>query len=180
MQNKFHSILVVYLILILTESFAVISAQNVSETSSQGSSQKKEILQELNANVPGKGKVTVYEDENISRVLGRPMAPSRAVYTSVDGSTQYHKLRGFKIQAFSGNDQRTSKNEASRKQSQINSAFPEHETVVLFDSPFWRLRVGNFVTREEAEAVMKELRNAFPSFGKEMYIVVDEVKIPVN
>ncbi|HRU13054.1 MAG TPA: SPOR domain-containing protein [Dysgonamonadaceae bacterium] len=54
------------------------------------------------------------------------------------------------------------------------------ETVVLFDSPFWRLRVGNFKTREEAEQVLDELRTAFPSFGKEMYIVTDEVKIPVD
>jgi|SRR5690606_10399992 hypothetical protein len=180
MHNKFHSILFASVLMILSGPYFLVSAQNVSETSSQGSSQKKEILQELNAVVPGKGRVTVYEDESISRVLGRPMAPTRPVYTSADGSTQFHKMRGFKIQAFSGNDQRTSKNEAIRKQTQINNLFPEHETVVLFDSPFWRLRVGNFTTREEAEAVMQELRKAFPSFGKEMYIVVDEVKIPVN
>jgi len=89
-------------------------------------------------------------------------------------------MRGYKIQVFSGNDQRTSKNEALRKQNQINKAFPELEAVVLFDSPFWRLRVGNFATREEAEEVMEELKKTFPSFGKEMYIVVDEVKIPIN
>jgi hypothetical protein len=180
MHNKFHCILVASLLLVLTGPFAAISAQNTSEASSQASSQKKEILQELNSAVPGKGRVAVYEDESISGVLGRPMTPHRTVYTNSDGSMQYHKMRGFKIQAFSGNDQRTSKNEASRKQSQINNMFPEHETVVLFDSPFWRLRVGNFTTREEAEAVMQELRRTFPSFGKEMYIVVDEVKIPIN
>ncbi len=180
MHKKCHCILVASLVLVLTGPFAAISAQNASEASSQASSQKKEILQELNSAVPGKGRVAVYEDESISGVLGRPMTPHRTVYTNSDGSMQYHKMRGFKIQAFSGNDQRTSKNEASRKQSQINNMFPEHETVVLFDSPFWRLRVGNFTTREEAEAVMQELRRTFPSFGKEMYIVVDEVKIPIN
>ena len=156
MHNKFHCILVASLLLVLTGPFAAISAQNASEASSQASSQKKVILQELNSAVPGKGRVAVYEDESISGVLGRPMTPHRTVYTNSDGSMQYHKMRGFKIQAFSGNDQRTSKNEASRKQSQINNMFPEHETVLLFDSPFWRLRVGNFTTREEAEAVMQE------------------------
>jgi hypothetical protein len=149
-------------------------------TQAQTTVQKKEILQELNAVVPGKGRVTVYEDESISHVLGRPMAPPRTVYTNADGTVRYYKMRGYKIQVFSGNDQRTSKNEALRKQNQINKAFPELETVVLFDSPFWRLRVGNFATREEAEEVMEELRRTFPSFGKEMYIVVDEVKIPIN
>lgn len=146
----------------------------------QSSVQKKEILQELNSIEPGKGRVIVYEDESITHVLGRPMAPPRNVYTSTDGATQYYRVRGFKIQAFSGNNQRTSKNEALRKQQQINNAYPEYETVLLFESPFWRLRVGNFEHREEAEEVLKEMVKSFPSFGKEMYIVVDEVKIPVH
>lgn len=146
----------------------------------QLSSQKKEILTELNRSDPGKGRVTVYEDERIRNVLGRSMSPPRTVYTNAEGSVQYHKMRGYKIQAFSGNNQRTSKNEAYRKQGLINSSFPEHETVVLFESPFWRLRVGNFAERADAEEVLKEIRRSFPSFGREMYIVVDEVKIPIS
>lgn len=151
-----------------------------SGISAQSSSQKKEILQDLNSVVPGKGRVMVYEDESISQVLGRPVALPRTVYTNAEGTIQYYKMRGYKIQAFSGNNQRTSKNEANRKQTLINNSFPELETVVLFDSPFWRLRVGNFQTREEAQKMMTELKETFPSFGKEMYIVVDEVKIPVD
>ena len=89
-------------------------------------------------------------------------------------------MRGFKIQAFSGNNQRTSKNEANTKQRLIDEAFPEYETVVTFESPFWRLRVGNFRTRDEATHVLNEMKKTFPSFGKEMYIVIDEVKIPVE
>ena len=151
-----------------------------ANSASAQSPQKKEILRELNTSVPGKGHVSVYEDESISHVLGRSIAPSRTVYTNSTGSTQFYRVRGFKIQAFSGNDQRTSKNEAHRKQQSINNSYPGLETVVLFESPFWRLRVGNFKTREEADQVLKEMAKTFPSFGKEMYVVVDEVKIPVN
>lgn len=144
------------------------------------SAQKNEILKELNSTTSGGGRVAVYEDESIQHVLGRPMAPPRTVYTSADGSTQFYRTRGYKVQAFSGNNQRTSKDEAHQKQGQIKASFPDLETVVLFESPFWRLRVGNFANRGEAEDAMQELRKAFPSFGKEMYIVVDEVKIPIN
>ncbi|WP_294083807.1 SPOR domain-containing protein [Proteiniphilum sp. UBA5384] len=146
----------------------------------QSSIQKKEIFRELNSFVPGKGKVSIYEDESIAHILGRPMGSPRTIYSNADGSTQYYRIRGFKIQAFSGNNQRTSKNEAQYKQQLINNAYPDLETVLLFDSPFWRLRVGNFETRNEAEEVMKQMVKSFPSFGKEMYIVTDEVKIPVN
>jgi hypothetical protein len=166
MNDLFHyTILFLLLLLSVNEAYA---------------QQKKEILRELNSAVPGRGRVFVYEDESIGHVLGRSMSPPRTVYSNADGSTHYYRIRGFKIQAFSGNDQRTSKNEAQRKQQLISNSYPEHETVVLFESPFWRLRIGNFETRGEAEEVMKEMVKSFPSFGKELYVVVDEVKIPVN
>ncbi len=141
--------------------------------------QRKDILEDLMQYKVGQGRVMVFEDNAIKNVLGRSMSPNRKVYSKDDGE-QYVKMRGFKIQAFSGNSQRTSKNEASTKQRMINEAYPEHETVVTFDSPFWRLRVGNFRTREEANRVLEEMKKTFTSFGREMYVVVDEVKILVN
>lgn len=146
----------------------------------QTQKQHKEILDDLNTVKPGQGRVAVFEDKAIAEVLGRSMAPPRTVYATGDGSVQYVKMRGFKIQAFSGNNQRTSKNEAYYKQGLINTSFPGQETVVTFDSPFWRLRVGNFKTRDEAAAVLDDMRKIFPTFGKEMYIVIDEVKIPIG
>jgi len=116
----------------------------------------------------------------IKGIVGRNITPSRPVVCKHRWIDSLCQDESYKIQAFAGNNQRTSKNEAYRKQTLIQQTFPELETVVLFDSPFWRLRVGNFKTREEAEQVLDELRKAFPSFGKEMYIVTDEVKIPVD
>lgn len=139
----------------------------------------KSIIDELNTHYPGKGRVTIYEDEAIKGIVGRPITPQLPVYTE-PGGVSYVKMRGYKIQAFAGNDQRTSKDEAYRKQALINQAFPELETVITFESPFWRLRVGNFKTREEAEEVLNEMRQVFPSFGKEMYIVPDEIKVPID
>lgn len=151
----------------------------LSVTSIMAQAQRKDILNDLVEHKVGQGRVMVFEDNMIKDVLGRNMSPSRTVYSKDDGE-QYVKMRGFKIQAFSGNNQRTSKNEATSKQQLINQAYPEHETVVTFDSPFWRLRVGNFKSREEANEVLKQMKESFPSFGKEMYVVVDEVRIPVN
>lgn len=154
---------------ILFSNFSTLICQN----------QRKDIIDDLMEYKVGQGRVMVFEDNSLKGVLGRNMSPNRTVYSKDDGE-QYVKMRGFKIQAFSGNNQRNSKNEANTKQRMINEAYPEHETVVTFDSPFWRLRVGNFRTREEANKVLEEMKKTFTSFGKEMYIVVDEVRIPVN
>jgi hypothetical protein len=107
------------------------------------------------------------------------MTPPRPVTIGADGSA-FHEMQGFKIQAFAGNEQRTSRAQAEQRESVIKNAFPEHETRVFFQSPFWRLRVGNFETRDEAEEAMHEMRRRFPAFGRELSIVQDDVRIPVN
>jgi len=141
-------------------------------------SASKSILEELNMPRRGQGSVIVYEDEAIKGILAKPNSANLPVYTSEDGTTQYVKMRGFKIQVFSGNNQRKSKDEAYSKQRLINDRFEDIETVVYFKSPRWILRAGNFRTREEADVMLKEIAKQFPSFGKEMYIVSDTVKIP--
>ena len=132
-------------------------------STAQSQKQHKEIIADLNTVKPGQGRVVVFEDKAIAEVLGRSMAPPRTVYATGDGSVQYVKMRGFKIQAFSGNNQRTSKNEAYYKQGLINTSFPGQETVVTFDSPFWRLRVGNFKTRKTLRG-LNDMRKTFPAF----------------
>ena len=138
------------------------------------------IIEELTKPKSGQGQVTIYQEESLKDIAGSKITVPRRAAVYSDGSTQYVKIRGYKVQAFTGNHQRESKNEAYQRQGMINNAFPQYETVVLFSSPFWRVRVGNFQTREEANEAMTSMRNKFPSFGKEMYIVHDEVKIPLS
>jgi hypothetical protein len=140
--------------------------------------QRREILNELNSG-RGRGSVTVFEDERIGNVLGRPITPARPVTIAPDGSA-FYEMRGFRVQVFAGNNQRISRDQAYARRDLIRDAFPEHEAEPTFQSPWWRLRVGNFETRDEAEEVMHEMRRRFPAFAREMTIVQDDVRIPVQ
>lgn len=153
---------------------------NILFINAQGSVQSEmTIIEDLNSNKSNQGNVTVYQDEAIKGILAKPAPVDLPVYSSGDGSVQYVKLRGYKIQVFSGNDQIKSKDEAYYKERLINGSFEDLETVVYFNSPRWILRAGNFRTRSEANAFMEKLRDHFPSFGKEMYVISDTVKIPL-
>lgn len=153
---------------------------NILFINAQGSVQSEmTIIEDLNSNKSNQGNVTVYQDEAIKGILAKPAPTNLPVYSSGDGSVQYVKVRGYKIQVFSGNDQRKSKDEALYKERLINGSFEDIETVVFFNSPRWILRAGNFKTRGEANVVMEKLRDQFPNFGKEMYIISDTVKIPL-
>ena len=47
---------------------------------------------------------------------------------------------------------------------------------VTFTSPFWRLRVGDFRSFEEANLKLIELKNTFPQF-REMRVVKDMIRL---
>ena len=95
-------------------------------------------------------------------------------------SLTFLKVQGYRTQVFSGNNQRVSKDEAFRKEKEIKELFPEIPTYVTYNAPFWKLRVGDFRSHEEAYHMMRLLMGAFPKYGKEMYIVREEIKIPLN
>lgn len=88
------------------------------------------------------------------------------------------KVVGYRIQVFSDNNQRTAKNNAHLREQKMNEQFPELKTYIIYKSPTWRVRVGDFKILGEAEYVMHELKEAFPAFAREMMIVKDNINVP--
>lgn len=87
---------------------------------------------------------------------------------------------GYRVQVFSDSNQRTAKNEARTKQRSVASRFSKYPIYVTFASPYWRVKVGDFVKMEEAEELAKKIRRAFPSFAREVRVVRDRINLPKN
>lgn len=137
----------------------------------------KDIIRDINTQKVGQGYVRIMQDETIDDRLAHYHVntdTSRVIRLSDE------RVNGYKIQVFSGNNQNKSRSEAEHKQGLMRSAFPEHQAVVTYDPPNWRLRVGNFLTRQDAEEVLVGMKEAFPAFGKEMYVVSDVIRRPLN
>lgn len=171
---NFKIIIKLSLLLIISQAFTTFAQE-----ANQSIQKQRSIIKELNSDTPFQGSVSIYQDEAIQGILAKSAPRELPVFTSEDGAYQYVKMRGFKIQVFSGNNQRESKDEAYSKQKLINDTFEDIETDVFFKSPRWILRAGNFKTREEANILLEQFIEEFPNFGKEMYIVSDTVKIPL-
>lgn len=134
------------------------------------------IFDELESAGAGKGTVRIYQEPAIKQMVGRYLSSNDI---ERNNNLTYLKMQGFRAQVFSGNNQRKSKEEAIRKEKMIKELYPDLPTYVTYTAPFWKLRVGDFRSREEAYALIRDLKETFPSFAKEMYIVKDEVKIPL-
>ena len=125
----------------------------------------------------GKGEVQIHQSDAIRNMVGSRLSGENIEKTD---DALFLKIQGFRTQVISGNNQRKSKDEAFRKEKEIKELFPDVPTYVTYTAPFWKLRVGDFRSHEEAYHLMRQLMDAFPSYAKEMYIVKEEVKIPLN
>lgn len=135
------------------------------------------IFDALQQSAPGKGEVTIRQSPAIRNLVG---VRRHGADVETSGDEAFLKIQGFRTQVFSGNSQRKSKDEAFRKEKEIRELFPDLPTYVTYNAPFWKLRVGDFRTHEEAYHVQRMLMEAFPAYKKEMYIVKEEVKIPLD
>ena len=92
-------------------------------------------------------------------------------------SAQGAKTGGYRVQVFLDNNARTAKNEARARARNISEQFPHYPTYVVYSSPYWRLRVGNFRTHDDADAAAAELSAAFPAYAREIRVVRDRIVV---
>ncbi len=85
------------------------------------------------------------------------------------------KVVGYRVQVFADNNARTAKSEARQRERAISQAFPDYGTYVSYASPYWRLRVGNFRSKYEADKAADEIRRQFPRYAREVRVVRDRV-----
>ncbi|WP_080905673.1 SPOR domain-containing protein [Parabacteroides sp. Marseille-P3160] len=135
------------------------------------------IIDDLQRSEPGKGEVSIHQSEAIRNLVGTRMKGDKI--ERIKGR-DYLLAQGYRTQVYSGNDPRGSKAEAFSRERHIQEAFPGVPTYVTYVAPFWRLRVGDCATREEAFHLMQQIISIFPSYGKEMYIVKENIQIPLD
>jgi len=131
------------------------------------------IFERLSTSKEKEGKVVIYQSEAIMKLIGTPSE-------IVEGATKHVKLKGYRILVFADNQQQSSKQEALRREEKVKELFPEMTTYLSFVSPFWKLRAGDFSTYDEANAMLHKMKSKLGEEGKEMYIIKENIIIPLN
>jgi hypothetical protein len=111
--------------------------------------------------------VVVHQDSSILQLM-------------IDKKLGYQKglqeVSGFRVQVYTSNVPQVAKNEALRIQNMVQQAL-DVEVYVLSEPPFWKVRLGNFKTREEATEYKEMLNMLFPDLRGGTYVVQDKVII---
>ncbi len=91
-----------------------------------------------------KGKITIDQDQKISDLL--------AIYKTANESEAYYRIQvGFGDFA-----------KANEIKSKVEQDFPGLFSNIDFDSPTYRVRVGRFKNKLDAERKFKEVRQKYP------------------
>ena len=92
------------------------------------------------------------------------------------GKSEKIEIDGFRVQIFSSNRQQTAKEEALVLEKKMTEALST-AVYVAYIAPFWKVRLGNFRTYEEANAFKVHLITQFPELQGDTYIVRDKIQV---
>lgn len=101
-------------------------------------------------------------------VMDEPPAKQEAVSKSTDSRPAYVKpikVRGYRIQLFNGQDREL----ANKARQQFITLFPDVPRYLMFVEPTYRVRVGDFFSRSEAEDLLQQLKK-IPIFADAIII----------
>ena len=124
----------------------------------------------------GEGKVVIHQSEALKNLVGTRIDSDVVL---MNGKT-FLKTTGYRIHAYTGNNQRTSKGEALSLQTEIKELFPDIDTYIDYDAPTWKLRVGNFLSIEQALPVRLKLQSIYPQKKNEIKIIDSQILLPLD
>ena len=84
---------------------------------------------------------------------------------------------GYRILVYHTNKSKNAKANAQKRARDISVKFPQYQFYFNYKAPTWRLRLGDFADEEAAHRAMKQLRQAFPVYAKEMTIIHDHINV---
>ena len=96
--------------------------------------------------------VTVHKDPRIDMLVKKQIQINEE--TTRDAR---RTIPGFRIQVLNTND----RNQALAAKTKVYQLYPELKVYLLYQAPYFRLRVGNFKTRPEAEPYQKTMAKQF-------------------
>ena len=107
-------------------------------------------------------KVTVYQDSEITEALLRQPP------TTTESNSNLS--RGWSVQVFSDNSI-AAKDMAFQIENKLKERMPNEYVRAERHAPFWKVRVGQFESAEDAQALKNVLLQEFPEFKGGIYVV---------
>lgn len=109
-----------------------------------------------------KGPITVYQQDMIT-----PLLSNYRVYNEIKSAVQ-----GYRVQIIASTVRKT----VLDSRDIFTGQYPNVKTYIIYQQPYFKLRVGDFETRIEAVQFLNKIADVFQS----AFIVQDDIKVSEN
>ena len=122
-------------------------------------------------------KPTLITDEMPYAIVHQDSLIKQLMSDKRSGYTRGEQLMdGFRVQIYASNQQQLAKQEATELQQRIEPLI-DIPIYTISEPPFWKVRIGNFTTREDANEYKNTFLQLFPELTGSTYIVPDKIII---
>lgn len=109
--------------------------------------------------------IIVHKDTRLEIFSAKQAAVNKLTSKMTSGG-QY---KGFRLQVLNSR----SRDEAFKVKSELLQLFPNQKSYVLFQSPYFKVRIGNFIEKSEALSFRNQLAKKYP---QNAYVVEDIIE----
>ena len=109
--------------------------------------------------------VVVHKDPRIDLLVKK-----QASINTITKNSYARTMKGYRLMVMNTNK----RNEAIAAKTKVYTYFPELKAYLVYQSPFFRLKAGNFKTREVAEKYKKQMTPLFP---KGVFVMNDTIEV---
>ncbi len=85
--------------------------------------------------------------------------------------------KGFRIQVFSSNRGSVARDKALKIEKELLKKHPNLDVYVIYEVPFWKVRIGNCTTQEVAQELRMWVIEEYPDYALETYIVPSKILV---
>ncbi|MGN6437178.1 MAG: SPOR domain-containing protein [Agriterribacter sp.] len=109
--------------------------------------------------------ITVSRDARVDVLMKKNKEINEEVYLKT-----LKNMAGYRLQVINTND----RNKALDVKTKMLSEFPSEKVYMLYQSPYFKVQMGNFRNREDAETLLNKVKKIYPSG---VFIVPSRVQI---
>lgn len=131
---------------------------------------------EIMASIEAGGNITIVQPAALDSLLTRKTTIMDNESGKMSGEATATRS-GYRVQLFEDNNPRTARRDAESYHTRVQAEYPHIRSYISFNSPYWRVKAGDFRTRAEAESVLAQLRHSFPAIAGYMRVVRDKINI---
>lgn len=97
----------------------------------------------------------------------------------LSNQTVRKRAAGYRIQVYFSSSLQ-GRSEAQKRAREVALKYPHYRTYISYVAPQWRLRIGDFKSKEEAKKALRKVRRSFPQYASDIIMVTDNINVWSN